>query len=220
MELPDDALMAYMEGLESRHDEPVLSAMEERARELDFPVVGRVCGVTLELLARAIGARRVFELGSGFGYSAYWLGRAVGAGGEVHCTDADPANEALARDYLGRAGVADRVTFHVGDALVAFAAVEGRFDLVYCDVDKEGYPACWRAARDRIRHGGLWICDNALWSGRVARPDPDVETAAIDEHNRLVAADPDFLSVIVPARDGLLVALRVAEAREPVPSGT
>lgn len=209
MTLPGEELMAYMEGLEERHDEPVLLEMEERARERGFPIVGRVCGVTLELLARAVGARRVFELGSGFGYSAYWFARAVGPAGEVHCTDTDPENAALAAGYLERAGLLDRVTYHVGAALAGLAAAEGSFDVVYCDVDKEGYPDCWLAGRERIRPGGLWICDNVLWSGRVLESRPDAETAAIDRHNRLVAADPEYLSVVVPSRDGLLAALRL-----------
>ncbi|MEZ5332725.1 MAG: O-methyltransferase [Thermoanaerobaculia bacterium] len=209
MSLPNDDLMAYMEDLERRHDEPVLLDMEEKARAGDFPIVGRVCGVILELLARAVGARRVFELGSGFGYSAYWFARAVGFDGRVHCSDGDAANAERAREYLGAAGLLDRVTFHVGDALEAFAAVEGDFDVVYCDVDKGGYPDCWRAARERIRPGGLWLCDNTLWSGRVTEAEPDAETAAIDAHNRLVAADARYLSVILPARDGVLAALRL-----------
>lgn len=209
MEFPNDRLSDYMRGLAAGHDEPVLLEMEAHAAERDFPIVGRLCGLTLELLARAIGARRIFELGSGFGYSAYWFARASGPDGELHLTDLDAANAARARDYLGRAGVWDRVSYHVGEALAAFAAAEGSFDIVYCDVDKEGYPDCWRAARDRVRVGGLWICDNALWSGRVAEPDPDAGTAAIAEHNRLVAADPDYLSVIVPTRDGLMVAQRL-----------
>ena len=61
--------------------------------------------------------------------------------------------------------------------------------LVYDDIDKEGYPDAWRAARERIRIGGLYICDNVLWSGRVAEPDPDERTHAIMEHNAMIAAE-------------------------------
>ena len=72
--------------------------------------------MTVEVLARSVGARRVIELGSGFGYSAYWFSRAVGPDGEVHLTDGDPANERKALDYLGRAGSGEPVRWHVGDA--------------------------------------------------------------------------------------------------------
>jgi predicted O-methyltransferase YrrM len=153
------------------------------------------------------------ELGSGYGYSAYWFARAVGPDGAVVCTDGAPDNAALAEQYLGRAGLWDRVRFRVGDALAGLNAETGDFDVVYCDVDKDGYPDCWRAGRDRIRVGGLWLCDNVIWDGRAAtgteREGLPGYTAAIREHNRLVAEDPRFVASIVPIRDGVLTALRI-----------
>jgi caffeoyl-CoA O-methyltransferase len=204
----------YMRSLLTRHDEEVLLEMEKEGEERGFPIIGRMVGVTVELLARAIGARRVFELGSGYGYSAYWFSRAVGPAGEVHCTDGDPGNERKAAGYLQRAGLWDRVRYHVGDAVEMLAATPGTFDIVYNDIDKHGYPDAWRAARERVRPGGLYLCDNVLWSGRVAEDtvDDDVRpgwTEAIKEHNRLVGEDPDFLSVIIPTRDGVMTALRL-----------
>ena len=214
MDVVDPQLEAYMRSLLDRHDEPVLLEMEREGDERGFPIVGRHVGITVELLARAIGARRVFELGSGFGYSAYWFSRAVGPGGEVHCTDGDPANEPKAMAYLSRAGLDAPIRWHVGDAVSTLEAVEGEFDVVYCDIDKDGYPDTWRAARDRIRVGGLYVCDNALWHGRVARPEEldgwkRQTTDAVLEHNRLVSGDPRYVSSIVPTRDGVLVALRL-----------
>lgn len=196
-----------------RFDEPVLLEMEAHAAEEAFPIVGRNVGVTLEVLARSVGARRIMELGSGFGYSAYWHARAVGKDGEVHLTDGDPENEVRAADYLKRAGLADRVRFHVGDAVSALAQLDGDFDVIFCDIDKDGYPDAWRAAADRIRPGGLYVCDNVLWYGRVAIEDPDDArphyTEAVLEHNRLVAEDERYVSTIIPTRDGVLVAIRV-----------
>ena len=157
-----------MRSLLTRYDEPVLLEMEAEGKERGFPIIGRLVGVTVELLARSVGAERVFELGSGFGYSAYWFSRAVGPSGEVHGTDGDPANEPKALDYLPRAGLAEPIRWHVGDAVTHLAAAPGEFDVVYNDIDKDGYPAAWMAARERIRVGGLYVCDNVLWSGRVA----------------------------------------------------
>jgi predicted O-methyltransferase YrrM len=210
MDIVNPSIETYMASLQARHDEPVLLEMESEGKERDFPIVGRNVGVTLEVLARSIGARRVMELGSGFGYSAYWFARAVGPDGEVHCTDGDPGNAAKAEAYLSRAGLWDRVTYHVGDAVEQMAGIDGAFDVVYDDIDKHGYPAAWRAARDRVRVGGLYVCDNVLWSGRVLDDDHDRDTAAIVEHNRSIAEDERFVSTIVPTRDGVLVALRVA----------
>jgi caffeoyl-CoA O-methyltransferase len=155
-------------------------------------------------------ARRVFELGSGFGYSAYWFARAVGPEGEVHCTDGDPANEAKAADYLARAGLVDRIRWHVGDAVESLRATEGDFDVVFCDIDKPGYPDAWREARERIRVGGLYLCDNTIGYGRGTVLDDGEGPEAIRQHNALIAEDPRYLSTIVPTREGVLVALRVS----------
>jgi caffeoyl-CoA O-methyltransferase len=209
MEIVNPQVEEYMASLQSRHDEPVLLEMEKEGRERGFPIVGRNVGVTLEVLARSINARRVMELGSGFGYSAYWFARAVGDSGEVYCTDGDAANVAKGEAYLERAGLADRVSYRVGDAVEQMATIDGVFDIVYDDIDKHGYPDAWRAARERLRVGGLYICDNVLWSGRVIEPDPDRNTSAILEHNQLIADDDRFVSTIVPTRDGVFVALRV-----------
>src|SRR4249919_3317221 len=155
MDIVDPRFEAYMASRLARFDEPILLEMEAEGAERDFPIVGRNVGVTLEVLARAIGTRRVMELGSGFGYSAYWFARAVGDGGEVHCTDNDPANAKAGGGYLGRAGLGSRVTYHVGDAVQEFAKLNGDFDVVFCDIDKPSYPGAWRAASERIRVGGL-----------------------------------------------------------------
>ena len=210
----DDAVEDYLTDLaRTEHEEPVLVEMEARANEFGFPIVGRATGRYLELVARAVGARRVIELGSGYGYSALWFARAVGQDGNVVCTDGDPENAKLAEGYLRTAAMWDRVRYRVGDALKGFAAESGDFDVVYCDVDKLGYPDCWRAARDRIRVGGLWLCDNTIWSGHVAtgtdREGLPGWTAAIREHKQLVAEDDRYVGSIVPIRDGVMTALRV-----------
>jgi caffeoyl-CoA O-methyltransferase len=164
----DEGVSGYLTELaEAQHADAVLDDMEARAAEHGFPIVGRSVGRLLELMTRAIGAQRVMELGSGYGYSAYWFARGVGADGEVICTDGDADNATRAEDYLSRAGLWSVVRYHVGDALTSFAAQDGDFDIVYCDVDKSGYPDCWRAARERIRIGGLYLCDNTLWDGNV-----------------------------------------------------
>jgi caffeoyl-CoA O-methyltransferase len=212
MDIVDPRVDAYLRSLQSVHDEPILLEMETEAQRLGFPIVGRNVGVTLELLARSMGAARVFELGSGFGYSAFWFARAVGPEGEVHCTDGDPANQMKAADYLTRAGLWDRITYNVGDAVEALDETGGLFDLIYDDIDKQGYPDAWRVARERVRVGGLYVCDNVLWSGRVP-PDgepPDEVTEAIREHNALIAGDRSFISSILPIRDGVMVALRLS----------
>jgi predicted O-methyltransferase YrrM len=214
MDIVDPRIETYMASLLARYDEPVLVEMETEGKERGFPIVGRLVGVTLEVLARSVGARRVVELGSGFGYSGYWFSRAVGSAGELHLTDGDADNERKAMDYLGRAGLSAPVRFHVGDAVEQLGRLDGEFDVVYNDIDKDGYPDAWRAARERIRVGGLYLCDNVLWSGRVTGDEPEdprpMYTEAILEHNRKIAEDQRYRSTIVPTRDGVMVAIRVS----------
>ncbi|MEA2487953.1 MAG: hypothetical protein QOF16_1607 [Actinomycetota bacterium] len=202
-----------MRALAAGDDEPVLLEMEALAEEKSFPIIGRLCGRVLEIMARSIAARRIFELGSGFGYSAYWFSRATGAGGEIHLTDMDPENRDKALDFLGRAGLDGPIDYHVSDALEALGKTDGTFDIVYCDIDKEGYPDAWAQAKERVRVGGLYISDNMLWSGRVtdeATEAPDERTRAIDATDRAISSDPAWRSSIVPIRDGVMVAIRTA----------
>src|SRR5579863_765242 len=185
----------------------VLSEMERYAKSNDVPIVGPAVGRMLAQLVKLIGAKRIFELGSAIGYSTLWMARAAGSDGAIHYTDGNPANAERAKEYLTRAGVFDRVTIHVGDALTALDATSGEFDVIFNDVDKIGYPDVFRKAVSRVRSGGLFITDNTLWSGRVARPAKpnDRNTRAIQQFNKLCYASPDLFPVLVPLRDGVLV---------------
>ncbi|MEW6353371.1 MAG: O-methyltransferase [Pseudomonadota bacterium] len=209
----DTRIEAYQQQLAQIRDEPVLLQMEALAQAQGFPIVGRLVGLFLEVMAKSIGARRIFEFGSGYGYSAYWFARAAGERGRVICSDADPKNAAQAEEFLAQAGLWERVDFRVGIAQECFHATSGEFDICYNDVDKDQYPEVWQLARGRIRRGGLYICDNVLWHGRVVatEPVPDIKpgwTEAIREHNRMIFDDPDFDCFINPTRDGVLVARR------------
>jgi predicted O-methyltransferase YrrM len=210
------AIEDYMRGLLSPTDHEVLTDMEALAATNNFPIVGRLVGVFLETMAKSINAQRVFEFGSGYGYSAYWFAKAVGATGQVICSEADLLNKEKAEQYLSRADLWDRVDFQAGMAQDIFAQTEGLFDVCYNDVDKGDYTEIWLLAKDRIREGGLYIADNVLWRGRVAVEEfTDVFqgwTEAIREHNALVFNDPDFDSFINPTRDGVIVARRKTKA--------
>ncbi len=214
MDIVDPDVEAYLVALASTDDDPILLEMESLAKKHDFPIIGRLCGRMLEVLARTAGARRIFEMGSGFGYSAYWFSRATGSDGEIHLTDTDTENETKARDFLQRAGLDDPITFHISDAFGAFKSTTGEFDIVYCDIDKDAYPQAWEMAKARIRVGGLFICDNVLWSGRVTgKVSGDVRegyTEAIMNMNQAIATDDNWRSTIVPLRDGVVVAVRTA----------
>lgn len=202
----------YLLGLTEPTDTSVLLEMEALAAKNNFPIVGRLVGVFIESLAKMINAQRVFEFGSGYGYSAYWFAKAMGASGRVICTDDALHNKQQAERYLTAAGLWSQIDFNTGIAQEVFAQTEGLFDICYNDVDKGDYPSVWLSAKERIRPGGLYIADNVLWRGRVAVENPvdifEGWTAAIKAHNRLVFNDPDFDAFINPTRDGVIVARR------------
>ena len=205
----DVSVEKYLYALLPERDE-VLREMEERARRENIPIIGPAVGRLLYQYAQLTGAKRIFEMGSAIGYSTIWLARACPEA-EVFYTDGDPKNAEDARAYFERAGVATRIRVEVGDALELLQKTEGSFDLIFNDVDKHDYPRVFRLALPRLRRGGLFITDNALWSGRAAREaeSGDRETPAIQELNRLIYSSPEVFPTIIPLRDGVAVCHKV-----------
>ena len=198
----------YLYSMLPKHD-PVLAEMEDYASRQKIPIVGPAVARVLQQLAMLINARTVFELGSAIGYSTIWWAQVVGDKGRVIYTDGDSKNAELARGYFTRAGVADRITLHTGDALEFLSEQNQEFDIIFNDVDKEDYPRVLRLVAPRLRKGGLFITDNVLWSGRVAEKNPqEATTKAILEFNRKLYDSAEFYTTILPIRDGLAVALK------------
>jgi predicted O-methyltransferase YrrM len=197
----------------------VLQEIERQAKERDIPIVGPAVGRLLYQYARLINAKTVFEMGSAVGYSTIWWAMAVGQGGEVHYTDGSRKNADEARAYFARAGVAERIQIHVGDAIEVLSERKEQFDVLFCDIDKHDYPRAARMAPERVRRGGLFITDNTLWRGDVVyaagNPDykpgnePDRKVSAIVEFNELLYKSPDWYTTILPLRDGVTVAMRL-----------
>ena len=203
------AISAYLDGLVPERPAE-LRAMEAYAREHDFPIIGPACGHVCYQIARMIGARRVFELGSGYGYSTAFFARAVkeNGGGVVHHAVWDNELSERARRHLAALGVGDIVQYHVGEAVAALRAADGPFDIVFNDIDKKGYPASLPVIEQKLRPGGMLIVDNMLWSGRVLdETDHSEETEGIRTLQKALLSPP-WVTSIVPIRDGLLVALK------------
>jgi caffeoyl-CoA O-methyltransferase len=198
----------YLYSMLPKRDQ-VLAEMEEYATDHHVPIVGPAVARVLQQLAMMIEARTVFELGSAIGYSTIWWAQAVGDRGRVIYTDGDRKNAERARGYFARAGVANRIAIHTGDALEFLSEQKEEFDIIFNDVDKEDYPRVLRLISPRLRKGGLFITDNVLWSGRVVEKNPtDAKTKAILEFNRKLYDSKEFFTTILPIRDGLAVALK------------
>jgi caffeoyl-CoA O-methyltransferase len=186
----------------------VLVEMEDDASKNDVAIVGPAVARVLYQLALISGAKKVFEMGSAIGYSTIWWARAVGEGGRVIYTDGDRKRADKARQYFERGGVSQRVTVRVGDALEFLSEEKEPYDIIFNDIDKIDYPRVIRLALPRLKSGGLFITDNVLWSGRVAKPKPDATTKAILEFNKMLYESKDLFTTILPIRDGVAVCVK------------
>jgi len=215
MSFPYADLKPYLDSLVPERPDEV-KAMEEHAAEVGFPIVGPASGNACYILARLAGARSVYELGSGYGYSTYWFARAVdeNGGGTVHHVVWDQGLSDRAKEHLSRlgfppsgSGAKTEIAYTMGEAVAAFSLETGPFDVVFNDIDKQGYPATVPVVHQRLRQGGLFITDNAIWSGNVLDPNsPDPETRAIRDFTMRLTASPDWDATVLPIREGLLVA--------------
>lgn len=208
-----DGIDDYVHSLLPERDE-VLREMEDQALHRRIPIVGPAVGRFFFQLAQMIGARTVFEMGSAIGYSTIWWARAVGEDGRVVYTDGSQKNADEARGYIQRAGVLDRVQLRVGDALELISEEKGKFDIVFCDIDKDDYPRALKLATPRVRKGGLFVTDNTLWHGRVIATPGTQEaemptTKAVLEFNRSLNSSKDFFTTLLPLRDGVSVSLKL-----------
>ncbi|MHA2272812.1 MAG: O-methyltransferase [Candidatus Hodarchaeales archaeon] len=202
-------LESYLEGLLPKRD-PVLADMEIYAEKNRFPIVGPLVGQFLMQYARFIRPKRILELGSGFGYSALWFAKGAPEDVEIICTDFSTDNVERANSYFERAKVGGKIRFLVGDGLELLEKLEGEFDIIFNDVEKEDYPKVFKTAIPRLRKGGALMTDNALWHGRVIETSSvDPATSGAREYNRLAFNDPRVLSTIVPIRDGLAVSVKL-----------
>lgn len=208
MDIVHPDIVEYLLNVTPERDE-VLEDMEQLAIEKNFPIIGPLMGRTLYVLAHAIQAKRILELGSGFGYSAYWFAKAIGKDGIVVCTDSDPQNAERAQEYFRRGKIANRIEFHVGDALKLIDMLNGTFDIIFNDLDKHQYPRAFRKALPKLRKGGLFISDNVLWHGKILDKKPDADTAGILTYNRLIYSSKELFTTILPLRDGISISIKL-----------
>jgi caffeoyl-CoA O-methyltransferase len=190
---------------------PEMLAMEAYAGETNFPIIGPAAGNMCYQVARLIGAKNIFELGSGYGYSTAWFAMAVkeNGGGIVHHVVWEEALSQRARSHLSKLGLDDVVRYHVSEAVRKLKEEAGPFDLIFNDIDKTGYPDSLPVIKEKLRPGGVLIIDNMLWDGRIFdKSDQSPDTQAIREFTRRITADRGWIVSLVPIRDGLIVAYK------------
>jgi predicted O-methyltransferase YrrM len=206
----DPAVEAYAEA----HAEPPGDVLERLAEEtrakttVPQMMVGPIEGRFLAFLVFALRARRLLEIGTFTGYSSICMASALPSDGRIVTLDVNEETTEIARRYATEAGVIDRIEYRLGPAKDILPSVDGPFDLVFIDADKEGYIDYYEAALPKLAEDGLMIADNVLWSGHVVDEDADGSTRAIQLFNEHVRADDRVESVMLTVRDGMTLIRR------------
>jgi caffeoyl-CoA O-methyltransferase len=206
-----DEIERYAEEHTTPPTELLAALAEETRASLRAPqmLTGTIEGRFLEMLVWASGARRVLELGTYSGYSALSMAAALPEGGRIDTCEIDEQHAEMARRYIAQSPYADRITVHLGPALDTIGSLEGDFDLVFIDADKENYVSYYEAVLPRLAERGLIAADNTLWSGRILdQSDVSEGTRAIKAFNEHVRADPRVVSVVLTIRDGVTLIRR------------
>jgi predicted O-methyltransferase YrrM len=211
MDIADPRLEEYA----AAHTTPPAPLLVELAEEtratLEQPqmLTGTIEGRFLELLVHGLQARCVLELGTFSGYGSLSMAAGLPPGGRIDTCEISEQHAEVARRYIERAGYADRITVHVGPALESIRSLEGDFDFVFIDADKENYIGYYEEVLPRLSPTGLIAADNTLWSGRVLDDaDQEASTKAIRAFNDHVAADSRVTSVMLTVRDGVTLIRR------------
>lgn len=187
---------------------PLLDEMHDHALKTEVSIVGPLAGHFLFIVSLISRSKKIFELGSGFGYSAYWFAQALGPGGRVTCTDLSEENMSKALYFFKKAGIEDLIDFHTGNALEILSRTDDKFDIVFNDVDKEFYPDVIDLAYDKLVPGGLFITDNVIWQGKVLQDDDSPSTRGVKAFNDLICKDDRFVTDFVTIRDGISISYK------------
>ena len=208
MSITYDYIDDYLHRIAAPRD-PLLEKMEEYADSNAVPIIGPLVGRLLYNLAKTSQSRKILEIGTAIGYSGIWLARAVAPlKGNVTTIDMDPERVKIAKKNISDAGLERVVKVIEGNALKVLPTLKEEFDMIFLDSDKDVYPDAFKMSVPMLRKGGLFVADNALWGGDVAKGGKSKDTQSMIKFNRLVAEYSGMSTVIVPLRDGVLVSLK------------
>ena len=207
MDIVDPRVEAYVERLTSPHDPLLAELAEETDRSLGSTqmLTGPVAGRLLELLAWFGGPQRVLEIGTFSGHSALSIAAALPDGARIDTCELDPERAKVAQSFFDRSPHGSKITIHLGPAIESIAKLEGSFDLVFIDADKEGYVDYYEGVVPRLSERGLIVADNTLWSGKVLAPKAETDRAIV-AFNGKVASDSRVEKVLATVRDGMMLA--------------
>ncbi len=211
MEFLPEALEHYVE----QHTTGETDVLQQLNRETNAKVMmprmisGHLQGRFLAMMSKMINPKTILEIGTYTGYSGICLAEGLQEGGTMHTIDINEELEDLVRSYFDKAGISHKVQYHIGNALEILPTLQGPFDLVFIDADKINYANYFDLVIDKVSVGGYILTDNVLWSGKVLDPKQDKDTAAIVAFNKKIMDNPRVETVMVPIRDGILIARKI-----------
>ena len=203
-------LLDYLVELESKQlVHPIILEMENYGKKMNFPILNRLSARFLSLISIANKSKYIFEIGSGFGYSAMWIAIYNQYLEKIYLTDYKSQNLELAREFFRVVGLENKIETYIGDGLSLLNEIKMEFDLVFNDADKKQYPKIISIVKKKLKVGGIFISDNTLWHNSVLdENDNSEETIAIREFNKLIFSDRDFISSFIPIGDGLVISIK------------
>ena len=210
MKLVDEAIEQY--ALEhSTAEHPIFAELHaETHASMECPqmIAGRLVGSFLQMMIRGIQAKRVVEVGTFTGYTSLKMAEAMPDDGELQTLEYEPKHAAMARRYFERSPWGEKITLHEGAALDTLPRIRGPIDLSFIDADKVNYVNYYEYLLEVTRPGGMIVLDNALWSGKVLNPE-EPSDFALANMNKVVFEDPRVHNVLLPVRDGIMVAQKI-----------
>lgn len=212
MHFIDEKIIHYAEKYTTAHAALLDELENETWKKCLMPrmISGKLQGRLLSFLSRLKKPCRALEIGTFTGYSAICLSEGLSADGLLITIEKNEEFLPIIEKYLKKAALTEKVQVKIGDAAHLIPSLDGPFDLVFIDADKENYPLYLHLLKQKISEGGLIIADNVLWSGKVLQPDKnDAETMALIEYAETIHNDPNFITVMLPVRDGLMLSMKV-----------
>lgn len=212
LDILSPAIEKYIKENSTAEDTVLQELTRETHLKIQMPQMlsGHLQGLFLEFISRMVQPRRILEIGTFTGYSAICLAKGLTDDGLLYTIDINDELEPINAKYFEKAGITNKVKRISGDAKKLIADIDETFDIVFIDADKQNYAAYFDLVIDKVRKGGYIIADNVLWSGKVAQEIKDKDTQAIHSYNQQVLKDPRVINYILPLRDGLNIAQKIA----------
>lgn len=213
MDFIDDELVNYVE----KHTTAESEVLYDLNRNTNLNVLqprmlsGHLQGRVLSMISKMIQPQNILEIGTYTGYSAICMAEGLKENGKLYTIDINEELETMAKSYFSKAGVQDKIDFRIGNALEIIPQIDAEFDLVFIDADKHNYINYFNLVIDKVRKGGFIIADNVLWSGKVLKNDDelDEDTKTLKAYNKMIQESDKVENVLLPIRDGLMVARKI-----------